>query len=88
MWAGFNTNWCKVEATIIDGVVSSDLVNDWRVGATFSAPLSKMQALRLQFHTGSMSNLGLNYDSIALIYQYFFFWKSTFKEQLTKSKLA
>lgn len=73
MWVGLNTNWYKVGATTIDGVVLSDLMNDWRVGATFSAPLSKMQALRLQFHTGLISNLGLNYDSITLAYQYVFF---------------
>lgn len=73
MWVGLNTNWYKVGETTIDGVVSSDLMNDWRIGATFSAPLSKMQALRLQFHTGLMSNLGLNYDSVTLAYQYVFF---------------
>lgn len=73
MWVGLNTNWYKVGETTIDGVVSSDLMNDWRIGATFSTPLSKMQALRLQFHTGLMSNLGLNYDSVTLAYQYVFF---------------
>lgn len=73
MWVGFNTNWYKVGETRIDGVVSSNLMNDWRIGATFSAPISKMQALRLQFHTGLMSNLGLNYDSVTLAYQFVFF---------------
>lgn len=72
MWVGVNTNWYKVGETTIDGVVSSDLMNDWRVGATFSVPISKMQALRLQFHTGLMSNLGLNYDSVTLAYQLVF----------------
>lgn len=73
IWLGFNTNWYKVGATTIDGVVSSDLMNDWRIGATFSVPISKAQALRLQFHTGLMSNLGLNYDSVTLAYQYVFY---------------
>jgi hypothetical protein len=73
MWVGVNTNWYKVGETTIDGVVSSDLMNDWRVGATYSVPISKMQALRLQFHTGLMSNLGLNYDSVTLAYQYVFY---------------
>lgn len=72
MWVGFNTNWYKVGETTIDGVVASELMNDWRVGATFSAPISKTQSLRLQFHTGLMSNLGLNYDSITLAYQHIF----------------
>jgi hypothetical protein len=73
MWVGLNTNWYKVGETTINGVVSSDLMNDWRIGATFSTPISKTQSLRLQFHTGLMSNLGLNYDSVTLAYQYLFF---------------
>lgn len=73
MWVGFNTNWYKVGETRIDGVPLNEIINDWRVGATFSVPISKAQSLRLQFHTGLMSNLGLNYDSVTLAYQYVFF---------------
>jgi Putative MetA-pathway of phenol degradation len=73
MWVGVNTNWYKVGETTIDGVVSSDLMNDWRIGATFSSPISKTQSLRLQLHTGLLSNLGLNYDSVTLAYQYVFY---------------
>lgn len=73
MWVGLNTNWYKVGKTTIDGQVSNDVLNDWRVGATYSVPIAKAHALRLQFHTGLMSNLGLNYDSITLAYQYIFF---------------
>jgi hypothetical protein len=73
MWVGLNTNWYKVGETTINGVVSSDLMNDWRIGATFSTPISKTQSLRLQFHTGLISNFGLNYDSVTLAYQYLFF---------------
>lgn len=72
MWLGFNTNWYKVGATTIDAIPSSNLLDDWRVGATFSAPLTKTQSLRLQYHTGLLANLGLNYDSLTLAYQYVF----------------
>lgn len=73
MWVGFNTNWYKVGETRIDGVPLNDIINDWRVGATFSAPISKGQSLRLQLHTGLMSNPGLNYDSVTLAYQFVFY---------------
>lgn len=73
MWVGFNTNWYELGATTIDGVSSTDLLNDWRIGATFSMPLSKSQSIRLQYHTGLFANLGLNYDSLTLAYQYVFF---------------
>jgi hypothetical protein len=72
MWVGLNTNWYKVGETTIDGVVSSDVLNDWRIGATFSSPISKTQSLRLQLHTGLLSNIGLNYDSVTLAYQHVF----------------
>jgi hypothetical protein len=73
MWLGFNTNWYKVGATTIDGVLSGNTLDDWRIGGTFSVPISKTQSLRLQYHTGLLANLGLNYDSITLAYQYVFF---------------
>jgi hypothetical protein len=73
MWVGFNTNWYKVGTTTIDDVPSGNTLDDWRIGATFSAPISKTQSLRLQYHTGLLANLGLNYDSITLAYQYVFF---------------
>jgi hypothetical protein len=73
MWLGFNTNWYKVGATTIDGVPSGNTLDDWRMGGTFSVPLTKTQSLRLQYHTGLLANLGLNYDSLTIAYQYVFF---------------
>jgi len=72
MWVGINTNWYEVGATTIDGVPSGTLLDDWRVGTTFSVPVSKSQSIRLQYHTGLLSNLGLNYDSLTLAYQFVF----------------
>ena len=73
MWLGFNTNWYKVGEVAINDVYTSDTQKDWRVGATFSVPLTKSQSLRLQYHTGIYADLGLNYDSLTLAYQYVFF---------------
>lgn len=73
MWVGFNTNWYEVGEVAINDVYSDDSQKDWRVGATFSVPITKTQALRLQYHTGIYANLGLNYDSLTLAYQYVFF---------------
>ncbi|QBN17690.1 transporter [Flavobacterium nackdongense] len=73
MWVGFNTNWYKVGEVSINGVDTDETQKDWRVGATFSVPITKTQALRLQYHTGIYADLGLNYDSLTLAYQYVFF---------------
>lgn len=73
MWFGINTNWYKVGEVAINDVYTGDTQKDWRLGATFSVPLTKSQSLRLQYHTGIYADLGLNYDSLTLAYQYVFF---------------
>jgi hypothetical protein len=73
MWVGINTNWYKVGEVAINGVYTGDTQKDWRLGATFSVPITKMQSVRLQYHTGIYADLGLNYDSLTLAYQYVFF---------------
>ena len=73
MWLGFNTNWYKVGEVAINDVYSGDTQKDWRIGGTFSVPITKSQSLRLQYHTGIYADLGLNYDSLTLAYQYVFF---------------
>ena len=73
MWLGFNTNWYKVGEIAINDVYTGDTQKDWRIGATFSLPIAKSHSLRLQYHTGIYADLGLNYDSLTLAYQYVFF---------------
>jgi hypothetical protein len=73
IWFGFNTNWYKVGEVAINDVYTGDTQKDWRLGGTFSVPLTKSQSLRLQYHTGVYADLGLNYDSLTLAYQYVFF---------------
>lgn len=73
MWVGINTNWYKVGEVAINDVYSDETQKDWRLGATFSVPITKTQSIRLQYHTGIYANLGLNYDSLTLAYQYVFF---------------
>jgi hypothetical protein len=73
MWVGLNTNWYKVGEVAINDVYNGDTQKDWRVGVTFSVPITKMQSLRLQYHTGIYADLGLDYDSLTLAYQYVFF---------------
>lgn len=73
MWVGINTNWYLVGKVAINNVYAVDAQKDWRIGAVLSVPLAKTQSLRLQYHAGVYANLGLNYDSLTLAYQYVFF---------------
>lgn len=70
MWFGVNGNWFTGGETLVDGVATGTLQNNWRVGATFSSPIDKKQSLKFQFHVGAFSNTGFKYNLFSLAYQY------------------
>jgi len=73
IWVGVNANWFNGGRTLVDGISAGDLKDNWRFGATVSAPLSKSQSLKFQINAGAFTNAGLNYDVFSLSYQYIFF---------------
>jgi hypothetical protein len=73
MWVGINANWFSGGKTVVDDIPAGSVINSSRIGGTFSMPLSRMQSIKLQFNTGVFRDLGLNYDSVSLGYQYAFF---------------
>jgi hypothetical protein len=73
MWVGININWFRGGETDVDDLPAGSLINSSRIGATWSVPLSRSQSVKLQLNTGAFKDIGLNYDSISLSYQYVFF---------------
>jgi hypothetical protein len=73
MWVGVNINWFSGGKTVVDDLPAGSVINSSRIGATWSVPLSRSQSVKLQFNTGTFKDIGLNYDSISLSYQYVFF---------------
>lgn len=73
MWVGLNGNWFRGGETVIDKMPSGNLLDNWRVGATWSVPFAKFHSVKLQFNTGAFTNSGLDYDMLSLGYQYVFF---------------
>lgn len=73
MWVGININWFSGGETHVDDLPAGSVINSSRIGATWSIPLSRSQSIKLQFNTGAFKDIGLNYDSISLSYQYVFF---------------
>ncbi|WP_255515489.1 transporter [Flavobacterium sp. ZT3R18] len=73
IWVGININWFSGGKTVVDDLPAGSVINSSRIGATWSMPLSKSQSVKLQFNTGTFKDIGLNYDSISLGYQYVFF---------------
>src|SRR5215831_10377327 len=52
MWVSINLNWFNGGKTLVDDVAKGDLLDNWRVGATWTLPIGKGQSLKLQFHVG------------------------------------
>jgi hypothetical protein len=73
MWVGININWFSGGKTVVDDLPAGSVINSSRIGATWSVPLSRSQSIKLQFNTGTFKDIGLNYDSASLSYQYIFF---------------
>ena len=73
MWLGFNINWFNGGKTTVDELPAGSLINSSRIGLTWSVPFSRTQSVKLQLNTGTFKDIGLNYDSVSLAYQYIFF---------------
>jgi hypothetical protein len=73
MWLGLNINWFNGGKTTVDELPAGSLINSSRIGLTWSVPLTKSQSVKLQLNTGTFKDIGLNYDSASLAYQYIFF---------------
>ncbi len=73
VWIGIDGNWFNGGQTSVNNKSVGELKDNWRVGATLSAPLSKSQSLKFQVNAGAFKNAGLNYDIYSVSYQYVFF---------------
>jgi len=72
MWLSFNGNWFNGGETTVNESSRGDLLDNWRVGATWSVPIAKGQSLKLQFHVGAFTAGGYDYNLASLSYQYVF----------------
>ncbi len=73
MWVGVDANWFNGGETIVNGKTSGDLNDNWRMGGTWSVPITRSQSIKLQLNAGAFKNTGLNYNVYSLTYQYVFF---------------
>jgi hypothetical protein len=72
MLVSINTTWFNGGKTWIDDTAQGDLLDNWRVGATWSVPIARGQSLKLQFHVGAFTESGYDYNAVALVYQHIF----------------
>jgi hypothetical protein len=72
IWASLDATYFTGGRTSIDGEANDDLLRNWRLGATFSFPLSPRYSVRLYGSRGISARTGNNYDllGIALLYRW------------------
>ena len=70
MWLSGDVNWFAGGRTAVDGAWNSDLQRNWRVGATFSAPLGRNYSIRLYGSSGVAARTGNNYNLVGIALQY------------------
>jgi hypothetical protein len=69
-WASFDVAYFTGGRTTLNGVLNSDLQQNWRVGGTFSLPLDRHNSVKLYVSSGVSSRTGNDYDLLGIAWQY------------------
>lgn len=70
MWLAADANFYSGGRTTIDGRINLDLQRNARIGSTFSAGLTRQQAIRMSVSRGAYTTIGGDFISIAVGYNY------------------
>ena len=70
IWLAADANYYTGGRTSMDGNVSDNMQQNWRVGGTLSFPISKQMSIKLNGSTGVYSRTGSSYDIISVAWQY------------------
>lgn len=69
-WIGVNANFYSGGRTATDGVESSSIQKNSRVGATLSVPIAKTQSVKIAISRGAIVSRGGNFTSLGASYHY------------------
>lgn len=73
MWVGINGAYSYGGQAEIDGVKSGEKQDNYRIGLTYSTPLSSHFSVKLQYHTGAIVTGGSDFDFYGTTLQYSWF---------------
>jgi Putative MetA-pathway of phenol degradation len=70
-YLALNGGYADGGETSLNGVEQHDEDQNWRLGATFSAPIfNKHQSIKAMINTGIATKAGQNYTALTIVYQY------------------
>jgi hypothetical protein len=72
IWASLDATYYSGGRTTIDGVLNSDLQQNWRIGGTLAFPVDKYNSIKFYASKGVSARTGNNYDLVGIAWQYRF----------------
>jgi hypothetical protein len=69
IWASLDATWYAGGRSTLDGVLSSDLQRNWRVGATLAFPVDRYRSVKFYASNGVSARTGNNYDLVGVAWQ-------------------
>ena len=69
-WTSFDVTYFTGGRSTIDGALSNDLQQNWRVGATRALPIDRQHSVKLYASSGVSARTGNNFDLLGIAWQY------------------
>ena len=69
-WTSFDVTYFTGGRSTIDGLLSNDLQQNWRVGATLALPIDRQHSVKLYASSGVSARTGNNFDLLGVAWQY------------------
>lgn len=69
-WLSVDVTYFNGGRTRIDGVLNSDLQQNWRVGATLALPIDRWNSLKFSASSGVSARTGNNFDAFGVAWQH------------------
>lgn len=69
-WLSFDVNYFNGGRTTIDGTLTNDLQQNWRVGGTLAIPVDRLNSIKLYASSGVSARTGNNYDLLGVAWQH------------------
>ena len=70
IWASFDATYFVGGRTTLNGVLNSDLQQNWRLGGTLAFPLDRENSIKLYASSGVRARTGDSYDLVGVAWQY------------------
>lgn len=70
IWASFDTTYFAGGRTTLNGVLGSDLQQNWRLGATLALPVDLRNSVKLYASSGVSARTGNSFDLIGIAWQH------------------